>query len=93
MEVLLDLDLALLRDFFRAFFVNPKARMWREFLAWFSLFSSSSPPPFFFGQDVARDSRLVFSLCFFFPPPFFLPRLLRSPHGQDVAQVLKKYSV
>jgi hypothetical protein len=34
MEVLLDLDLALLRDFFRAFFVNPKAKMWREFLAW-----------------------------------------------------------
>ena len=34
MEVLLDLDLALLRDFFRAFFTNPRAMMWREFLAW-----------------------------------------------------------
>ena len=33
MEVLLDLDLALLRDFFGAFFANPRERGWREFLA------------------------------------------------------------
>jgi len=34
MEVLLDLDVALLRDFFSAFFADPKEKMWRQFLAW-----------------------------------------------------------
>ena len=32
--MLLDLDLLLLRDFFGAFFANPKEKMWRQFLAW-----------------------------------------------------------
>jgi len=34
MEVLLDLDVKLLRDFFSAFFADPKEEMWRKFLAW-----------------------------------------------------------
>eukprot|EP00286_Rhodomonas_abbreviata_P001046 CAMPEP_0181288368 /NCGR_PEP_ID=MMETSP1101-20121128/294_1 /TAXON_ID=46948 /ORGANISM="Rhodomonas abbreviata, Strain Caron Lab Isolate" /LENGTH=681 /DNA_ID=CAMNT_0023392483 /DNA_START=185 /DNA_END=2226 /DNA_ORIENTATION=- len=34
MEVLLDLDVQLLRDFFAAFFADPKEQMWRQFLAW-----------------------------------------------------------
>mmetsp|Transcript_19578 Transcript_19578/g.46506 ORF Transcript_19578/g.46506 Transcript_19578/m.46506 type:complete len:691 (-) Transcript_19578:123-2195(-) len=34
MEVLLDLDVRLLRDFFAAFFADPKEQMWRQFLAW-----------------------------------------------------------
>ena len=32
--MLLDLDVALLRDFFTAFFANPEEKMWRTFLAW-----------------------------------------------------------
>ena len=34
MCVCIDLDLALLRDFFGAFFADPRDKMWREFLAW-----------------------------------------------------------
>ncbi len=34
MQVLLDLDVQLLRSFFRAFFADPSETMWRKFLAW-----------------------------------------------------------
>ena len=34
LQVLLDLDLGLLREFFRAFFADPSETMWRKFLAW-----------------------------------------------------------
>ena len=33
-QVLLDLDVGLLREFFRAFFADPNETMWRKFLAW-----------------------------------------------------------
>ncbi len=33
-QVLLDLDVGLLREFFRAFFADPSETMWRKFLAW-----------------------------------------------------------
>mmetsp|Transcript_13993 Transcript_13993/g.35188 ORF Transcript_13993/g.35188 Transcript_13993/m.35188 type:complete len:288 (-) Transcript_13993:21-884(-) len=34
MEVMLGLDVALLRDFFAAFFQDPREKFWRRFLAW-----------------------------------------------------------
>ena len=68
MEVLLDLDLALLRDFFRAFFTNPRAKMWREFLAW----NMTQP-----GEKPYKMS--VFMILQVPPPPFLGASLFHPP--------------
>ena len=79
MEVLLDLDLALLRDFFGAFFANPKEKMWREFLAW----DMTKP-----GEKPYRMS--VFMILQFFRGSLPLKgRLIRDAMFKDGLHLLK----
>ena len=78
-EVLLDLDLALLRDFFGAFFANPKEKMWREFLAW----DMTKP-----GEKPYRMS--VFMILQFFRGSLPLKgRLIRDAMFKDGLHLLK----
>jgi len=79
MEVLLDLDLALLRDFFRAFFTNPRAMMWREFLAW----NMTKP-----GEKPYKMSVFMI-LQFFAGSPRLKARLIRDAMFKDGLHLLK----
>lgn len=79
MEVLLDLDLALLRDFFGAFFADPRDKMWREFLAW----RMTNP------GDKPYKMSVFMILQFFRGSPRLKGRLIRDAMFKDGLHLLK----
>jgi len=79
MEVLLDLDLALLRDFFGAFFANPNEKMWREFLAWNMTIPGEKP----------YKMSVFMILQFFRGSPRLKGRLIRDAMFKDGLHLLK----
>lgn len=79
MEVLLDLDLALLRDFFGAFFANPREKAWREFLAWNMTRPGEKP----------YSMSVFMILQFFRGSPRLKGRLIRDAMFKDGLHLLK----
>lgn len=76
---MLDLDVGLLRDFFVAFFSNPKEQWWRKFLAW----DMTKP-----GQKPYSMS--VFMILMFFRGSLRLKgRLVREAMFKDGVHLLK----